>query len=54
MKIETKFDFGDRVTDIICGFSGWVTAVSIYLNGCVQYAVQPRISVDSKEYPKEK
>ena len=33
---------GDKVTDTITGFKGIVTAKAIYLNGCVQFQVQPK------------
>ncbi len=32
----------DKVEDMITGFSGTAIAKSIYLNGCVQYLVQPK------------
>lgn len=34
-------ELGDRVKDTITGFSGIVTAVAYYLNGCVRICVQP-------------
>lgn len=33
---------GDKVDDTISGFEGTVIAKAIYLNGCVQYLIQPR------------
>jgi len=33
---------GDKVTDTITDFKGIVTAKAIYLNGCVQFQVQPK------------
>ena len=32
----------DKVNDTITGFEGTVIAKAIYLNGCVQYLIQPR------------
>ena len=33
---------GDKVNDTLTGFYGVVIAKSIYLNGCVQYLIQPK------------
>jgi len=43
MKQKAKFVNGDKVKDNITGFSGTVTAVAIYLNGCIRYQVQPEL-----------
>jgi len=37
-----KIRLGDEVEHTITGLKGVVTAKTIYLNGCVQYEVQPR------------
>jgi hypothetical protein len=43
---STKFKFknGDKVVDRLTGFSGVITAVVDYLNGCIRYQIQPPIS----------
>lgn len=43
---ETKFKFsnGDKVVDRLTGFSGIITAVVEYLNGCIRYQIQPPIN----------
>ena len=35
-----KFNLGDKVRDIVTGFKGVATAVTIWLNGCCRYGVQ--------------
>ena len=37
-----EIKLGDIVTDSITKFSGVVTAVTQYLNGCVQVLIQPK------------
>lgn len=44
-----KFKNGDKVVDRLTGFSGIVTAVVEYLNGCIRYQIQPPIN-DEGEY----
>lgn len=36
-----KFDNGQRVKDLVDGFSGIITGRCEYLNGCRQYRVSP-------------
>lgn len=45
----TKFALGEKVKDIVTGFSGIATSRVEYLNGCVQYCVSPPIDGDGKE-----
>uniref|UniRef100_A0A6M3LJL1 Uncharacterized protein n=1 Tax=viral metagenome TaxID=1070528 RepID=A0A6M3LJL1_9ZZZZ len=40
MKIEIKFEFGQKVKDRISGFAGIVRAINIWDNGCVKIAAQ--------------
>lgn len=34
-------ELGDRVKDPLTGFNGIVTAITVWLNGCIRVAVQP-------------
>ena len=38
---EHEISLGSKVKDNITSFTGIVTAVSYYINGCVQYLVRP-------------
>lgn len=39
---------GTKVREITTGFEGIATSKIEYLNGCVQYCVQPRVDKDGK------
>ena len=39
---------GKQAKDIVTGFEGIVTSKHIYLTGCTQYGLQPRIDKDGK------
>lgn len=39
---------GQRVRDTVTGFEGIATSKVIYLNGCVQYCVKPKVAADGK------
>jgi len=41
-------NLGDKAKDKITGFMGVVTGRCIYLNGCVQYRIQPQKMHDGK------
>ena len=43
-----KIRMGDRVTDIVTGFEGIVVAKNKYINGCVQFCVDPGVDKDGK------
>lgn len=43
-KVEFMFSLGEKVTDVTTGFSGIIIRASMCLNGCIQYAVQPKVS----------
>jgi len=45
---ENRVELGDRVKDIITGFTGIVLARIEYLAGCVQFAVKPKLGSDGK------
>jgi hypothetical protein len=38
--MSKKIMLGDRVKDVVTGFAGIVIAETVWLNGCVRYAVQ--------------
>ncbi len=48
-------ELGDKVKDTITGFAGVATAKIIFLNGCVQFLVTPKMAKPKKnetpEYP---
>lgn len=44
--IVMDFEFGDKVKDTITGFEGTVTGYTLFITGCAQYSVQPRIKTD--------
>lgn len=46
--METKFRLGNRVKDIVTGFTGIATAKCEYLNGCIQYCVKPPVKEEDK------
>lgn len=37
-------ELGRTVKDVVTGFKGVVTARCVYLNGCVQYDVKPKVN----------
>lgn len=43
-----KFELGEKVKDTITGFKGTVTARIDYLNGCLQYCVEPKVGKEGK------
>jgi hypothetical protein len=38
---EHKFDQGDKLTDTVTGFTGTVTGITLFYNGCIQYLLSP-------------
>lgn len=46
--MDELVEMGDRVKDKVTGFEGTVTARVVYLNGCVQFCVDPGIDKDGK------
>lgn len=47
--MDEMIELGDRVRDKVTKFEGIVTARVVYLNGCIQFCVQPSIDKDGKE-----
>ena len=39
---------GDKVKDTVTGLEGMVVAKIIYMNGCIQYEIQPKGLKDGK------
>jgi len=48
----TDEKLGKKVQDKVTGFEGIAVTKCIYLNGCVQYSVQPQVD-EKGEIPKE-
>ena len=48
MEIDNMVKLGDMVKDKITGFEGLTLEKSEYLNGCIQFEVQPRIDKEGK------
>lgn len=42
MKTEFKFALGEKVKDIVTGYSGVIMGASVFLTGCNQYGVLPQ------------
>jgi len=47
-KLTAKNWRGKKAVDLVTGFTGTVTSRVEYLNGCIQYAVKPRVDKDGK------
>lgn len=43
-----KIKLGSKVRDVISGFEGVATGYVIYLTGCAQYLVAPRVTSENK------
>jgi hypothetical protein len=43
MKVDFKFSNGEEVKDVVSGFTGIIDCVSLWLNGCRRYSVQPKM-----------
>ena len=43
-----KFRLRDEVKDTVTGFKGTVTSRIEYLNGCLQYCVEPKVGKEGK------
>jgi len=41
-----RFKLGDKVRDKISGLEGIITSKIEFLNGCIQYGIQPPVSKD--------
>jgi len=42
------FKLGEKVKDTVTGFKGTITARIEYLNGCIQYCVEPKVGKEMK------
>jgi hypothetical protein len=45
-----KFELGEKVSDVITGFTGIITGAAKYITGCNQYCIQP---IDKKDKTKK-
>lgn len=45
---DWKFELGDKVKDLVSGFSGIITTRTEHLNGCKQYGIAPPTDKDGK------
>ena len=48
-----EYNLGDQLHDKVTGLKGICIGRIEYLNGCVQYAIKPRIGNDGKVYDAE-
>ena len=48
MTQKFKFNNGQKVRDLVSGITGIINGSCVWLNGCVQYSVQPQ-SNDNKK-----
>jgi hypothetical protein len=46
--MKEKIKLGQRVRDVVTGFTGIATARVEYISGCLQYCVQPPVAGDGK------
>lgn len=44
-----KFKLGEKVKDRVTGFKGTITSRIEYLNGCLQYCVEPKVGKEGKK-----
>ena len=51
MTHKFKFKTGVEVKDKVSGVSGIINAASIWLNGCIQYSVQPKKEENKNTIP---
>jgi len=45
-KIKKEIELGNKVKDIVTGFTGIASSKIEYLNGCIQFGVKPPIKDD--------
>lgn len=45
---KQPIELGNTIRDIVTGFTGIATSKVIYLNGCVQFSVKPKMGKDGK------
>ena len=51
MKVEFKFENGEEVKDVVSGFTGIIDCVSLWLNGCRRYSIQPKMKEGETSKP---
>ena len=51
MKIEFKFDNGQKAKDTVSGMTGIINGAVIWLNSCVQYSIQPPMEKGKQSKP---
>lgn len=51
MKVNFKFENGEEVQDVTSGFKGIINCVSMWLNGCKRYSVQPKMKEGENTMP---
>ncbi len=49
----SEFTLGAKLRDVVTGFEGIATSRIEYINGCVQYALVPKVDKDGKMPPGE-
>lgn len=45
----TEITLGIQVRDIVTGFTGITIGKALYINGCIQYLVAPKVGEDNKK-----
>ena len=51
MKVDFKFNNGEKVTCTISGCTGIIECSALWINGCKRYSVQPKIKKGESTYP---
>lgn len=41
--VEYKYDLGSRLRDRVTGLTGIASGMHLYLNGCIQYTIDPPV-----------
>lgn len=45
---KIEFALGSTVRDKVTGFTGIATSRVVYLNGCIQYGLRPKVGAEMK------
>lgn len=53
MEEKVQIPLGSKVKDVVTGFEGTVTARVKYMNGCIQYCVEPKVDKEGKKLKHE-
>ena len=51
--MKAKFELGPKLQDVVTGYTGIVTAITFWLNGCVRYNIQSQSMKDGKPIDSE-